>query len=95
VSDFPNLAKTYLNVLPGSGIAVSGFIDDTSGVYNTTLDGETIMYNGHSNFAQPTTLFFQTGLDASKPHNLTITNAGDHQIAVGVISVTMASGGTT
>jgi hypothetical protein len=84
----------HLNVLPGSGIAVSGFTNESSGVYNATLDGETIMYNGHSNFAQPTTLFFQTGLDASKPHNLTITNAGDHLLAVGVIDVTMTSGAT-
>jgi hypothetical protein len=77
----------------GSGIAILGYANSTSGQFNATLDGQTSILNGYSSLAQPTVLFFQTGLDPSKEHSLTITNAADSLLAIGTIDVTTVSGG--
>jgi hypothetical protein len=71
----------------GSGIAVQGYRNITSGPYNATLDGVTTTFDGASSFAQPAVLFFQTGLDRTKQHTLVLTNAADSLLAIGTIDV--------
>jgi hypothetical protein len=86
-------ALTYMLICPGSGIAVSGFANSTSGSFNATLDGETTILNSKALYSQSTVLFFQTGLDPSKQHKLTITNSADSLLAIGTVHVTTVSSG--
>jgi hypothetical protein len=57
-----------------------------------TLDGDTTTFDGRSTFAQPTVLFFQSGLDSRKVHSLTITNAASALLMIGAVDVTTSSG---
>jgi hypothetical protein len=71
----------------GSGIAVQGFRNITSGVYSATLDGATTSFNGASSFLQPSVLFFQTGLDPTQEHTLMLTNGANALLAIGTIDL--------
>ncbi|KAH9956876.1 hypothetical protein BC827DRAFT_1228632 [Russula dissimulans] len=75
----------------GTAVQVLGFRDATSGRFSVQLDNDSVTLNGESSSREATTLFFRTGLNNSIPHTLTITNAEDRLLAIGLVNVTTAS----
>lgn len=94
VLDIETLASLISSPHPysGSAVSVSGFRDISSGNYTIQLDDETFTFDGESSWKEATQLFFQTGLDPTTSHQLTITNVDNRLLAVGSINVTSVSG---
>lgn len=81
-----------LQTCVGTGIAVMGYRNYTSGRYRVALDDEVIDMDGQSFWQQSTTLFYRTGLDPSTPHQLNITNLDSRLLAINRVTLISVSG---
>ena len=83
----------------GVSVKVDGLVNATGGAYEVLLSSdanlvaERFELSSFSSFFTNTTLFYATGLDPTRKHNVTFTNTGNDTLALRNLQVSVVSGG--